>query len=407
MKRKRIIFSLISSLLLIVLTYFANNSPLFTGESALQYYVIQSVFDRFTSPKSVDYGEAVLYDVSFDKMLIPAISDDEKNDTLGVTAITDRQKLLRFLQLLDKTDKYKHVIVDLVFDVNDRSAYDDSLFYQISKMRDITIANSSNIKIADSTLVTQGKTGTIDYYITNANTNFGRWEYMTNESKSLPLVVYEKINPEKQMKKIGWGRLSYYTIGGRLCQNGCFLTFDKTYVEPVYEKLPNQIYAIHDHYINLGSFINDPLYGEQMLLELIKKQTSNKYVVIGNYREDRHDTYMGRVPGSIIVMRALATLEEGGNRVYLLPFLFWLAVFFLINMSILSDKPISERIPFVRKTKCKWIHFLFSIVTFVVVLIVGTTLEYLLDYPVSSIIIPSLYFSIIKTIVRYKNTSLS
>jgi hypothetical protein len=405
MKKKRIIFSSISSLLLILLTYFANNSPLFTGESALQYYVIQSVFDW--RHKSVDYGDAVFYDVSFDKMLITAISDDGKNDNLGVKAVTDRQKLLRFLILLKKTDKYKHVIVDLVFDKNDRSVYDDSLFYQILQMRDITIANSSNITISDSTLVTQGKTGMIDYYITNANTNFGRWEYMTSESKSLPLVVYEKINPEKRMKKFGWGRFAFYTIGGRLCQNGCFLTFDKSYVEPVFEKLPNQRLATHDNYINLGSFISEPLYGEQLLLNLTEKQSENKYVVIGNFKEDQHDTYMGRISGSIIVMRALATLEEGGNRVYLFHELLWFVVFFLINMSILSDKPISRRIPLVRKTNRKWIHFLFSIVTFAGILIVCTTLEYLLDYPVSSIIIPSLYFSILKTIVRYKNTPLS
>ena len=407
MKKKHVIFSLISSLLLILLTYFANNFPLFTGESALQYYLIQSVFDSITSPKSIDYGDAVFYDVSFDNMLIPAIRDNRVNDTLGVRVITDRQKLLRFLKLLEKSDKYKHVIVDLVFDENDRSVYDDSLFYQISKMRDITIANSSNIKIADSTLVSQGKTGMIDYYITNSSTNFGRWEYMTSESKSLPLVVYEKINPEKRMKKFGWGRLAFYTIGGKLCQNGCFLTFDNSYFEPVVEKLPNQKIAIHDKHFNLGSFINNPRRDEQTLLHLTKKQTANKYVVIGNFSDDQHDTYMGRVPGSIIVMRALTTLENGGNRVYPAPYIMWLIVFFLINMSILSDKSISRRIPLVRKSKCKWIHFLFSIVTFGGILIVCTTLEYLLDYPVSSIIIPSLYFSILKTVVRYKNTPLS
>ncbi len=407
MKKKHFIFSSISSLLLIIFTYFANNSPLFTEESALQYYVIQSVFSSIASPKPVDYGNAVFYDVSFDKMLIPAISDDKENDTLGVTVITDRQKLLRFLKLLEKTDKYKHVIVDLVFDENDRSVYDDSLFYQISIMRDITIANSSIITISDSTLVTQGRTGMIDYYITNANTNFGRWEYMTNESKSLPLVVYEKINPEKRMKRFGWGRLAFYTIGGRPCQNGCFLTFDNSYFEPTVVKLSNQKIAKYDKHINLGSFINNPRRNEQDLLYFTKKQTENRYVVIGNFSDDQHDTYMGRVPGSIIVMRALAALESGGNLVYLAPCILWFIVFFLINMSILSDKPISKRIPLVRKSKCKWIHFLFSIITFAGILTVCTTLEYLLNYPVSSITIPSLYFSILKTVVRYKNTPLS
>lgn len=401
-KNKYIKYSLFSSLLLILTSYFANNSPLFTGESMLQYSVFQNICEKIGIHKTVSYGDAVFYNVSYDKMLIPAISDEDEQDTLGVNVITDRQKLLRFLRYLNKTDKYKYIILDLTFDRKDVSIYDDSLFHQISEMRDIVVANHSELNFADSSLFVSGKTGFVTFFTTSVTTNFGRFEFKLNDINSLPLTVYEGLNPEKRMKKFGFSRLSFFTIGGRLCQNACFLTFDNSFVEPVKERLNDRYYTQSNKYINLGKFIDDPIYNESLLLKLVERNTNNKFVVIGDFIGDIHDTYIGPIPGSVIMMRALATLEEGGNIIYVLHITLWFVVFFLISLSLFYGKPISRRLPILRNVKYKWFHFMFSIISFGFVLIITSMVEYFCNYPVYSLMIPILYFSVLKIIIQYK-----
>ena len=402
LKNKLVLYSFISSLMLVITSYFANNSPIFTGESMIQYSIIQNFCEKIGIHKTVSYGDAVFYNVAYDKMLIPAISDEDKQDTLGVNVITDRQKLLRFLRLLNKTDKYKYIIIDLIFDRKDVSIYDDSLFHYISEMRDIVVANHLDIHFADSSLVLSRKTGLVTFFTTSVTTNFGRFEFILNDNNSLPLTIYENLNPEKRMKRFGYDRLSVYTIGGRLCQNACFLTFDNSFVETNIEKFNEKYYTQSNKYINLGKFIDDPIYNDTMLLTLVEKNTKNKNVVVGDFKGDIHDTYIGPIPGSIIMMRALATLEEEGNIIHLLHITIWFFVFFMITFSILYDKPISRWMPIIKKVKYKWFHFLFSIISFGFVLLITSAVEYVCNYPVSSLMIPILYFSILKIIIQYK-----
>ena len=405
MCNKIVVKSILSSLILIIISYFVNNSPLFTGESMLQYSIIQHFCNKWGIHKKIGYGDAVFYNVSYDKMLIPAVSDTKNQDTLGVNVITDRLKLFRFLKYLEKTDKYKYIILDLTFEKTESSIYDDSLFRQISLMRDIIVANHTEIVFADSNLISSEKTGLVTFLTTSATTNFGRFEYLQNNTNSLPLTVYEKIHPDKCMERTGWGYLSLYTIGRKLCQNCCFLTFDDSFVEQVIGKYNNIYYTQSNKYINMGKFISNPIYDDKLLLNLIAKNTKNKYVVIGDYIGDIHDTYMGPIPGSVIMMRALATLEEGGNLVYPFHVLLWFIVFFLINVAIYYDKPVSRLLPIIKTIKHKWFHFMCSLISFSFVLILISILEYICDYPVYSLMIPLLFFSVLKIITQYKKTS--
>ena len=370
-----------------------------------QYFVFQNICEKLGIHKDINYGDAIFYNVSYDKMLIPAVEGKDRNDTLGVYAVTDRQKLIRFLHLLNKTNKYKYVIVDLTFDKKESSIYDDTLFHQISKMRDVVVANHTEINFADSNLVISGKTGLVTYYSTTASTNFGRFVFTINDVKSLPIVVYESIYPEKRMERHGCGYLSFYTIGGNLCQNCCFLTFDKSYINPAIEKLNDTLSIQSSKYINLGRFISSPDFDEDLLSKLIDTNTTNKYVVIGDFIEDVSDTYIGQMPSPVITMRALATLEEGGNLVFLSHLIGWFVIFFMINLSIFYNKPVYERFPFLKRINYKWFQFLFSIISYGFILMMGSTIEYIFDYPVYSLMIPLLYFSIIKILIQYKHTN--
>ena len=388
---KRIIISLMSSLLLIIISYFVNNFSLFTGESMLKYYSFQKVCNHIGLHSNINYGDAVFYNMSYDKKLIPAV---DRYDTLGVDCVTDREKLLKFLDLLHQTNKYKYVVVDIIFD------------NKISNMRNIVVANHVHIDNAAKDLEKQGKTGLVTYFITSVATNFGRMEYSIDtiyNKKSLPLVVYENLHPEKKLKRFGIGKLSVYTMGNRICQNSVFLTFDSTYVTPIkYEH--NNYFFSSNYYTNVGKLLKDYEDSYEELKEMISKNTEGKYVVIGDFSADVHDTYVGQLPGSIIMMRGIASLEDGLNIVRFSQILMWFVVFFLISLTILNNKPISRCLPIIKSVPYKLFHFSFSLVTFGFTLLVTSFIEYILGFQVYSLVIPILYFSLLKIVVQYKKT---
>lgn len=400
LNNKYVIYSFVSSILLIILSYFYNNLPLFTGESMFRYYWTQRICDYIGIHKTVDYGDAVFYNMSYDKKLIPAVN---RYDTLGVECVTDREKLLNFLDLLQQTDKYKYVIVDFIFDKSLKSEVDKELFSKISNMRDIIVANHVHIDNGAKELENKGKTGLVTYFITSVATNFGRMEYSLDtvyNKKSLPLVVYENLHPNNKLKRFGLGRFSIYTMGNRLCQNSNFLTFDSTYVKPVnYEH--NNYFFSSKYYTNVGKLFNDYEDSYEELKEMMNKNTEGKYVVIGDFHSDIHDTYVGELPGSVIMMRGIASLEEGANIVSFSQNLMWFIVFFLISLTILNNKPISKSLPYIKKIPNKLFHFAFSLVSFGFTLFVVSFIEYILGYQIYSLVIPILYFSLLKINVQY------
>lgn len=400
LKNKNVIYSFVSSLFLLFISYFVNNFPLFTGESMLQYYLSQKVCEKIGIHKNVSYGNAVYYNMSYDKMLVPYI---DRSDTIGNNCISDRGKLLHFLRLLESTQKYKYVIVDILFDKSDRSEYDDSLYSQIKKMPNIIIADHLEIDHAWPEFQKLRKSGLATYFATIVSTSFGRIEYSIGDKKSLPLVVYENMYPKGSMNRYGIGRFSLYTMNGKLCHNSCFLTFDNTFVKPIKTEKKLDYYVHSNKFINLGQFMDDPTNDNDELKELIGKNTNNKYVVIGDFVRDVHDTYIGAIPGPVIMMRALTTLDKEGNIVKFSHVLLWLFVFFLINLSILYSKPISKHIALIKDIPFKLFHFCFSLITFSFFLIIVSTIEYVCEYPTCSLVVPVFYFSIMKLYVQYKN----
>lgn len=390
-----ILCSVFSAILLSIAIYFANNSPIFLGETTWQFTIIQVLCDKMGISNEVSYGDAVFYNVGYDKELIPAINE---NDTLGVRVITDRNKLLRFLNILKDTD-YKYIIVDLTFEKNDVGIDDDSLFNLIKDMDNIVVAEHVKIPFARQELIEKGKTGLVTYYSSVFNSNFANYIYSIKDRRSIPLHVYEQINHIK-LNRYGFPPFPIYTLGGKLCQNGIFLKLDYSLGNSLYSN--NSINNITGtDYINLGAFLDNPLNTEELLHNLIKISTKNKYVVIGDFINDMKDTYIGEKPGPLVIMRALRSLEEGLNLVSPFHAIFWFFIFAIISFFILIDKPITgcflEIIPY------KFVRFLLSLLTFTVVLLLCSVVDYVYFDRVDSLAVPVIYFSIIKIIVHFKN----
>lgn len=404
-KKKGVVFSLLSALFLTIACYFANNLPVLTGESMLQYQIIQFFCDLIGKHQEVDYGKKVVYyNTSYDQVTVPAIDyhGSDFPDTIGVNVITDRKKLADFLDLLEKVDKYSFVILDLAFDENDVSPDDSCLYDKILEMRDIVVANGDRISLAPK-LKGQNKDALVSYYVTLASTNLGRYEYSEKDKRSIPLFVYESLYPDKVIKRYGIGRFSLYFSGGRLCNISNFLTFgNNSPVEGENDINDDFEYdVIESPYENIGQILNNSATKEERI-ENIDSSTNAAIVIIGDIKNDIHDTYMGEKPGPLIMARALQTLKEGKHIVSFWHTIIWFFVFFMISLVIYIDKPVSMCFPVIKKIPYKFVHLLLSLLSYSVVLLLCSFIEYAYFDRVTSLVIPIIYFSILKLVIQYR-----
>jgi hypothetical protein len=194
-----------------------------------------------------------------------------------------------------------------------------------------------------------------------------------------------------------------------LCQNSNFLTFDDRQLEEDGTTVAiGGDYGILSGFYNLGSFISpiedvDANTSEQEMIENISSLTKDRYVVIGNFVEgDIHDTYIGEKAGSLILMRALQTLEAGDNIVSIRHIISWLIIFFVMSILIVNNESILNYIPFFRHARYKLLHYVVDVLSFTFFLLLCGVAEYICSDKVYSLSVPIIYFSIVKLYYHYK-----
>lgn len=385
-KRVALLVSLCNVIIMSVLTYVLNNQPLFTGEDLNHFAWIEMVKNKLGIEKPEAKDDVLFVNIANDKQLIEL--SDEFGMPTGNTDITDRSKLLRFLQLLQSTNQYQYIFLDVRFEKGfDVPEVDSLLFAEICGMKNIVLARHSDIDIADSSLLR--KSGISDYNSTIVSTNFVRYRYLYGDKPSMPLFAFQEMKG-KDINR----HCFFYTCDGKLCYNSLFVAF------PI-ESFNEFDSENRKTYYNLGSDLLDN-YSEEDIGVL----TKGKYVVIGDMKEDMHDTYSGLRPGSVITFYAFRSLMEGKHIVS-----FWLMIimavtYFSISFSQFSYHPILESIPFVSKSKSKLLHFVLSFVGYALLLSVVVILLDLFWGISTSIILPSTYFAIQKNIINYKRSKI-
>ena len=377
-----VLFSLCNVVILLVLSYFLNNQPLFTGEDLDQYARMEWLKDKLGISKEVDTDDALFINIAYDKQVVDKY--DDYGMPIGNTDITDRSKLLSFLQLLHKTGSYKYIILDVRFEKGYNVLdVDSALFAEILSMKNIVIANHSDIELADKSL--EIKAARSDYFATITKTNFARYQYRQEGKESVPLYIYHELTGNT-IDKFGW----FYVCNKRLCYNSLFVHF------PI-EKWTEYDDQQAKMYYNLGSDVLEN-YSENDISTL----TKGKYIVIGDMVEDVHDTYSGLKPGSVITYYSLQELIRGRHFVNYGMILFMAVLFFLISMSLFETRSILRRIPFIRNSHSRLLHFLLDFVEYTLILALSMIIIYVLFGIATSIVLPSAYFAIQKTIIRFK-----
>lgn len=385
-KRIALLISLCNVVVLSLLTYFLNNQPLFTGENLERHAWMELVKGKIGLTKEPPHDDVLFINIAYDKQLTERT--DEYGMPIGNTDITDRLKLLELLKALHSTERYKYIFLDVRFEKGyEVPEVDSALFVEIRSMKNIVIANHSDIEIADNGL--REKAAISDYKATITATNFVRYKYTYNGNPSMPLYAYRDLT-KRTIKSHGL----IYTCDGRLCYNSLFVNF------PV-ENFSEFDDENRKQYYNLGSDLLDN-YSEEDLVTL----TQGKYIVIGDMIEDLHDTYSGQKPGSVITYYAFQALMNRKHFVSYGLLLFLAVLYFLISLSQFRRNSLLEQIPFVRKSHSRLLHFVLTFIGYTFLLtVVAIALNIFADVSIS-IFLPSMYFAIQKNIINYKRTKI-
>lgn len=380
-----IVWSAIISIAILSVSYMICNTsvPLPNEMQVLQ------LFDKVKSiiglNKDSIPDEVLLVNVSFDKQLV----DYEKNGMpVGQYAITDRQKLLDFLRIAQKTGDYRYILLDVIFEEGISSPQDSALFHQIASMDRIVIPMHKEVGLQDSILYQ--KAAYADYTVTVQETNFARFKYLRNGQPSIPLKMYQELDG-KDITKHGL----FYTSDNWICQNG--LTLQLPF--KVADELEQEDWRYYYSVIQLGV---DLLAVDSIWP--VAKQIKDKIVVIGDFEIDIHDTYVGPMPGSVICLNAYYALKRGDHIIWGtwgLRLIFYILIAFIYFVTTLLG---FNGFSFFTLVQRPWLKTVLSLVKIGVIYWAIAVIGYIFFNTVFNFWLPIVIFStieIVKKIIRF------
>jgi hypothetical protein len=280
--KKKIFYSFLHGLLITILTWLYINSwfvfeideGLITKLLVLKDFLIES--DRIPS------SQVLLINTSKDIALARDPAD------YGNVTMTDRVKLMQFLERIDTLHlKPKFVLCDLLFDI--RTPYDSCIQAVLDRMNNVVIPFLS----ADGRLappVFKAPTG-IAQYQTNTG-SFIKMRLITEDSlKSLSVLMDEMVNKKR------YTRDGFFTY----CNRRLSLNYITTnyYIRP-FAYLKQNEYPL----VNLGE-LTGPGIDDQTFRDFV----ANRYVIIGDFYGDVHETPIGKVPGPLILFNSFLSLQ--------------------------------------------------------------------------------------------------
>ena len=360
-----------------------------------------SFFERWHDEEGLDWDKVLCVNVAYDKTMVPVV--DDFGDTIGRTAITDRDSLVKFLKIIEGAN-YDEVFIDVRFPKHldsdgsapytlmADSATSTALFSQIKRMRNTLVANHASMEMEDSSLL--AKSAIADYGAT-IFTGIARYEYQQEAGPSAALRMYEDLD------KGNISRFGFLAFDGwRPCRNAQFVHIPKDVASPL---------RIEDDV----EVLNYPLLSSQLFRyntpEDIRNSVSGKVVLIGDFDNDVHTTYSGDVPGPMLNYLAYRELHEGRHLMgwfELVRLLFFACILYIILVPDNLIKGIFNRCRGLKGFIGKWplLRFLLSFIGISFVVACFKIFVAWWGFGISmSVIVTSLIFTIISEIHRYKS----
>lgn len=320
----RAVLSGVIALLLVIGDYLLDNCPYPVLDEVDTLALIELVSGRVAHATD----DSVLYlNVAYDKALAPVT--DDFGDTIGSTVITDRVRLQHLLEVAANAD-YRFLVLDVRFEPGMATSADSTLWATMARLpRFAYSAHSDGGNAADS--ITYHAAAISDYGAT-LTTGFTRWQYLQSAGASMPLVIYRTIDGG-DIRQHGW----FYTDRGHLCRNTLFIPLPSDMLLPERE----------------NGEVRYPFLGSQVMRwnsdAELAGMMNDRIVVVGDFENDMHDTYIGSVPGPALISCAYGELHHGRHLVNWWFVLLVGGIYAVICFRVLSSTPIWQRFAWVRR----------------------------------------------------------
>ena len=309
--------------------YFLNNTsvPLFSNSTSLW---LPAMLMQKDTPVP---DEVVMFDVAYDKELVPVV-DTVFGDTVGSRVVTSRPRLLQMLEVL-KGASYRYLFIDVRFESSDRTECDSALFAALLRMPRMSVSthrSSSGYEIADTALLQCA--GYSDYRHIYFD-GFSHYELLQDGHPSAAARMYECMDGTRL--NCAGGVL--YTSGGRLCNNTVFLPLTDIGFGRERSGARTSDGMVEQSRLTLGHQVLD-----MMLPEEIHALVKDKIVLVGDFENDVHDTYVGEVPGPVLAYAAYRELRAGHHLVSRGYLLALFAVYTLIGFCMMLKSPLYDMV---------------------------------------------------------------
>lgn len=376
------VFSALHALFLLVVSYLWLNLPFDydAGEEHLTFFsFIKEQFKRENKLHS-DFDSIVFVNIAYDKILVPV--NDAIGMPVGHVPITDRDKLNQFLNILSQSNKQKAIFMDI--DFSEEFPQDSVLAASMSATQNLFIPVNSNSFIGKASV----QMGEVSGMKTLVSGDFFKYPYIFRERKSIPVKLYEYLDGGKFEKD----NFVYYRNGklafNSIVPNYYFREFPKYSAEGIY------------NYYDLGADLL-PL-GKSAIEETV----NGKLVLVGAFAEDdQHDTFVGRIPGILILLNAYYNLKYGTNEIsYWLILILFLTYLFLTinaleNWVVLGLGKFQQWL-----TNHKVLGLMVRLASFAGIFIVLSAIIKLLFNVYLNILLMGIYFAVFGSVVQYYKT---
>lgn len=374
--------------ILLCLSYIANSLPYsFGGDVSAQMWIERIGF-IFKGRHNHLPDSIALVNVAYDKALIDydgrlySSPGDNRRAPSGRIAITDRRKLLDFLNAAKDTD-YRYIMLDVRFDDDIESdSVSLELFRLIGSMDRISYAVHKGDRPAADAPASKAAYG--DYKVTAFESNAVKYPLTHGKEPSLATMLYTTLDNGRITT---FGPLTFDR--GSLCLGSIFLDYPVRVFDRAVES--DGLMPADYYYLNLGVDLLETTDS----VERIKDFVSDRIVIVGDFDNDVHDTSIGQMPGSLININAYISLSQGRHRISWAYAALLFAIYFTIALSLIIRRSPIDLIPALQRRRSATLRFIFSLIGFSVVLSLLSFLLYLTAGIIYSIAIPSLYFSLI------------
>lgn len=294
-KQYKIIFAMVHGVFFFIVLWQVSNSS-YTSR------VDEQIMKKVNAAGNKLFGSNAHYDHDF---VFVNVSRDLKlvSDPAeyGETAITDRSKLARFFKILaDNGNKHHYALCDIFLEFPDDD--DTALLAQTKRCTKLLFPyHLAGDSVQKPCLPVHSA---LSDFVTNTG-DFSKFKLVYNDSiKTTPLVLLAEIDHKKYPRSY----LDFKSV------------FPKYYIQS-----PQLFETKKYPYYNLGELL--------MLSEadsFYHNFLENRFIVIGNYDTDIHNSAVDKIPGPLILLNTYLSIR---NRVHVS---WWWAMFMITGLTAVS-----------------------------------------------------------------------